>query len=103
MSEIQPRMAVAYHTVLLPEIQQEMLEAIRETYDGPLTIATDLMVWNVTKDNILLREVSFPDRVTPPKTTDAYKQAPRSGEATMSKYIMDGVWDGFVPPPLPKE
>jgi hypothetical protein len=30
-------MAVAYHTVLLPDIHQGMLEGIRKTYDGPLT------------------------------------------------------------------
>ena len=103
MSEIKPRMAVAYHTVLLSDIRQGMLEGIRKTYDGPLTIATDLMVWNVTKDTISLREAVFADRVTPPPTTEAYKKAPRSGEATMSKFVMDGVWKGFTPPPLPKE
>ena len=101
MSEIQPRMAVAFHTVLLPDIHQEMLEGIRKTYDGPLTIATDLMVWNVTKDAITMRMASFPDQVTPPSTTRAYQTAPRSGEATMSDYIMSGVWEGFTPPPLP--
>jgi ribonuclease Z len=103
MAEIRPRMAVAFHRVLLPDIQQGMLEAIRETYDGPLTIATDLMVWNVTKDTITMREAVFPDRVTPPPATDTYKKAPRSGEAKMSGYIMGGVWKGFTPPPLPKE
>jgi ribonuclease Z len=103
MSAIKPRMAVAFHTVLLPDIHQGMLEGIRKTYDGPLTIANDLMVWNVTKDAITMREAVFPDRVTPPPTTEAYKKAPRSGEAKMSKYVMDGVWKGFTPPPLPKE
>ena len=103
MSSVKPRMAVAYHTVLLPEIQQAMLESIRKVYDGPLTIATDLMVWNVTKDSIITREAVFPDRVTPPSTTEAYKNAQRSGEATMSKYVMDGVWEGFTPPPLPEK
>ncbi len=103
MSAVKPRMAVAFHTVLLPEIQQGMLEGIRETYDGPLNIATDLMVWNVTKDKIIMREASFPDRVTPPPTTEAYKKAQRSGEAKMSKYVMDGVWKGFTPPPLPEK
>ena len=103
MSEIKPRMAVAFHTVLLPDIQQEMLEGIRKTYDGPLTIATDLMVWNVTTDTITMRDAVFPDRVTPPSTTETYKSAPRSGEAKMSKYIMSGVWKGFTPPPLPKK
>ena len=103
MSAVKPRMAVAFHTVLLPDIHQGMLEGIRKTYDGPLTIANDLMVWNVTKDTITMREAVFPDRVTPPSTTQAYQDAPRSGEAKMSKYIMDGVWKGFTPPPLPKE
>ena len=103
MSEITPRMAIAFHTVLLPDIQQGMLEGIRKTYDGPLTIANDLMVWNVTKDTITLREAVFSDRVKPPPTTQGYKSAPRSGEAKMSKYIMDGVWKGFTPPPLPKK
>ena len=56
MSEIRPRMAVAFHTVLLPDIQQAMLEGIRETHDGPLTIASDLTVWNVTKDRITTRD-----------------------------------------------
>ena len=102
MSAINPRMAVAFHTVLLPNIQQGMFEGIRKTYDGPLAIANDLMVWNVTEDTVTMREAVFPDRVTPPSTTEAYQKASRSGLAKMSKYIMDGVWKGFIPPPLPK-
>ena len=101
MAAIKPRMAVAYHTVLLPDIQQDMQQGIRQSYDGPLTIATDRMVWIVTKDAITLREAVFPDRVTPPSTTKAFQTAPRSGLAKMSKYVMDGVWEGFTPPPLP--
>jgi ribonuclease Z len=101
MSAIRPRMAVAFHTVLMPDIQQGMLEGIRKTYDGPLTIASDLMVWNVTKDKITLREAVFPGRVTPPSVTKAYHEAKRSGEVRMSQFVMDGVWKGFTPPPLP--
>ena len=103
MSAIKPRMAIAFHTVLTPDIRQGMLEGIRKTYDGPLTIATDLMVWNVTKEAIMMREAVFPDRVTPPSTTEAYQKAPRSGIAKMSKSILDGIWKGFTPPPLPNK
>ena len=103
MAEVKPRMAVAYHSILMPEQYQDMLEEVRKTYDGPLTFATDLMVWNVTKDEITLREVVFPDRVSPPPTTPAYQKAKRSGEAKMSDYVMSGVWEGFTPPPLPDE
>ncbi len=57
----------------------------------------------MTKNAITLCEAVIPDRVTPPPTTKAYKKAPRSGEAAMSQFIMDGVWKGFTPPPMPKE
>jgi hypothetical protein len=59
-------MAIAYHALLLPELLQESTEKIRATYDGPLTIAGDLMVWNVTKDKITLREAVVSEMPYPP-------------------------------------
>ena len=59
--------------------------------------------WNMTKDAITTREAGFSDRVTSPATTEAYTKAPRSGIAEKSEYVRDGVWTGFVPPPLPDE
>jgi ribonuclease Z len=56
------------------------LEAVRQTYDGPLTFATDLLVWNVTQNAITMREAVFPNWVRLPSTTKAYKKTPRSGE-----------------------
>jgi len=103
MSAVKPRMAVAFHTVLLPDIQQGMFEGIRRTYDGPLTIADDLMVWNITQDAIAMRPAVIPERVRPPSTTQAYQDAKRSGIARMSEFVMSGVWDGFKPPALPEE
>ncbi len=60
MSEIKPRHAVAYHSFdeLLPSVR----DGIRETYDGPLSMATDMMVWNITKDAIVERMTVSPDR-----------------------------------------
>ena len=55
MSTIKPRHAVAFHFFNEEGTQYEMFEAIRETYDGPLSMATDLMVWNITKDKITER------------------------------------------------
>jgi ribonuclease Z len=53
MSTIGPRHAVAYHhqEELAPGIQAD----IRTTYDGPLSMATDLMTWNITEDKITER------------------------------------------------
>jgi hypothetical protein len=59
MSMVKPRMAVAYHYWNHRDIELEIYERVRETYDGPLTMADDLTVLNVTKDHIEVREVTF--------------------------------------------
>jgi ribonuclease Z len=74
MSHIGPRHAVAYHhqEELAPAIEQD----IRTTYDGPLSMAKDLMTWNITKDKITERmavvtrranAVEGPTRQPPPE------------------------------------
>ncbi len=103
MSEVKPRLAVAYHSILVPEMHQQILEEVRTTYDGPLAIATDLMAWNVSKSGIRQREVMAADRVQPPPTTAGYMKAKRSGEAQFSDYILSGKWPGYTPPPHPEK
>ncbi len=44
MSMVKPRMAVAYHFFNDPDTAPPILEGIRSTYDGPLTLAEDYMV-----------------------------------------------------------
>ena len=55
MSEINPRMAVAYHFFKDYDTTAEVYDRVRSTYDGPLSLAEDFMVWNVTKDEITER------------------------------------------------
>ncbi len=55
MSDIEPRMAVAYHFFNDFDTANNVFERIRSTYDGPLSLADDFMVWNVTKDAITVR------------------------------------------------
>jgi ribonuclease Z len=55
MAEIKPRMAVAYHFFKDFDTTAEVNDRIRTTYDGPLSLAEDFMVWNVTKDEIKVR------------------------------------------------
>ena len=55
MSEIQPRHAVAFHWFNEEGTRYNQYEGIRSTYDGPLSMATDMMVWNITKDEIVER------------------------------------------------
>jgi ribonuclease Z len=101
MAEVQPRLAVGYHTIRDPELDLMMIEEVRNVYDGPLVIADDLMAWTVTENAITLREVVSSERVQSPPTTEGYAKAPRSGEASYSDFIAAGKWKGFTPPPLP--
>jgi hypothetical protein len=55
MSMIEPRHAVAYHFFKDFDTTAEVNDRIRTTYDGPLSLAEDFMVWNITKDDIRVR------------------------------------------------
>ena len=102
MSAVRPRLAVGYHSVQSPENNAAIMDAVRKTYDGPLALARDLMVINVTKDNIKVRMAVVDEYVLPPNVTKDYITAPRSGQKHASKFIMGGKWKGYTPPPMPK-
>ena len=103
MSEVKPRLAVGYHSVQSPENNAAITDGVRKTYDGPLTLARDLMVINVTKDTIKVRMAIVDEYVLPPDVTEAYKKAPRTDEKQPSKHILSGKWKGYTPPPMPKK
>ena len=42
-----------------------MNRRVRKTYDGPLSLALDYMVWNVTKDDIEVRMAAKDEEVWP--------------------------------------
>jgi len=102
MSAIKPRMAVGYHSVQAPENNAAIMEGVRKTYDGPLTLARDLMVINVTRDDIVVRMATVDEYVLPPDVTKAYIDAPRTNEKSPSEIILEGKWEGYTPPPMPK-
>jgi ribonuclease Z len=104
MSAVRPRMAVAYHALLLPELLRQSTEAIRSTYDGPLTIAGDLVVWNVTKEEITVREAVVSEMPYPPPAGPEWGRAERSEPKgkKISDAIQGGWWDQYKPPPLPE-
>lgn len=52
MSTLKPKHAIAYHFFNEEGTRYGIYEGIRETYDGPLSMATDMMVWNLNKDGI---------------------------------------------------
>jgi len=44
--------SIAYHFFNEEGTRFEIYEQIRTTYDGALSLAADMMVWNITKDKI---------------------------------------------------
>ncbi len=102
MSAVKPRMAVGYHSVQSPENNAAIWDGVRKTYAGPLTLARDLMVINVTKENIKVRMAIVDEYVLPPNVTPAYVKAARSGQKHASEYISSGKWRGYTPPAMPK-
>jgi ribonuclease Z len=63
MSIDKPRMAIAYYFINDFDTAPNNQEGIRKTYDGPLTLARDMLVWNVTKEDIRVREVVYNENV----------------------------------------
>ncbi len=101
MSMVEPRMAVAYHYWNHRDIELEIFESVRKTYDGPLTMAADLTVINVKKDHIEVREASFNHEAWAQGTSREWDTAPRSEPATglMSDWLKNGELKGVNPPP----
>jgi len=107
MAEIEPRMAVAYHFFKDFDTTAEINDRIRTTYDGPLSLAEDFMVWNVTKDEIRVRLAVAAEETwspplagepQPPQDTDRETFSENTGipveDMTYSEFITDGAWDG---------
>jgi len=103
MAAVKPRLAVGYHSVQSPENNAAIMDGVRKTYDGPLELARDLMVINVTKDTIRTRMAIVDEYVLPPDVTEEYKNAPRSDDKSPSDYIESGKWKDYTPPPMPKK
>ena len=43
---------MAFHLFNEEATRYAIYDGIRQTYDGPLSMATDMMVWNTTRDEI---------------------------------------------------
>jgi len=93
MSMIKPRMAVAYHFFKDFDTTGDILERVRTTYDGPLSLAEDYMVWNVTKDKIRVRMAIVDEDVWPPPASEKPQLPDASTRIPYSKFIVGGKLD----------
>ncbi len=110
LNETKPRLGVATHFQYNDDTTPEIMNGITQWYKGPLVLATDLMVLNVSKDKsipikIRMGEVSnyawYPseklytsDELAPPRYNSPLAQ--------LSKYLLDNVIpeDVFNNPPI---
>jgi len=93
MSTIKPRRAIAYHFYKDHDTTGPILERIRKTYDGPLSLAEDHMVWNVTKDKITERLAVVDEHSwNPPLASPALPPDPND-RVGYSPEIWAGRWD----------
>ncbi len=93
MSLIKPRMAVAYHFFNDFDTQSGINDRIRTTYDGPLSLSIDYMVWNITRDDIRVRMAVVDDAVWPPPATEAPQVPDPSLRIPYSDMIAGGKYD----------
>jgi len=84
MSQIKPRMAIAYHFFKDFDTTANINDRVRTTYDGPLSLAEDFMVWNVTKDEITVRMAVVEEATWAPPLSGA-AQLP-GGDADRMKF-----------------
>ncbi len=98
MSEIKPGRAVAFHFLNEEATRYALYEEIRSTYDGPLSMATDMMVWNITKKGVTERMAVSPDEAWA-VPGEAVQPPPEKGTPSeYTPFILQGRWDEGVQP-----
>jgi ribonuclease Z len=90
MSQIKPRMAVGYHVFNDFDTKPQIMSEIRQTYDGPVELAIDYMVFNVTKDDIRVRMAAIDEAVWPQPSIYPQQAADPSKRVGFSDFVTDG-------------
>ena len=93
MSIIKPRMAVAYHFFNDFDTSASINDRIRTTYDGPLSLSVDYMVWNITKDKIRVRMAKVDEDVWPPPASEKPQLPDAKLRIPYSDWLTDGKSD----------
>jgi ribonuclease Z len=93
MSIIKPRMAIAFHFFNDWDTAPDIERRIRSTYDGPLSLSTDYMVWNITKNDIRVRMAIVDEDVWPPQPSEEPQVPDPTLQVGFSDFIANGKYD----------
>jgi ribonuclease Z len=89
-SKLKPGMAIAYHTFNDFNTAPDIIAGIRESYDGPLTLADDLLVWNVNEGGVTVRRVIATDEPLPAAPPTPAGPPDKSERTPRSKWLNEG-------------
>ena len=90
LEKVNPRLAVIYHFFNDFDTAPEMVAEVRKHYTGRLVLATDFLVVNVTKDQIVTRQAVVSDHVWPNKSEhEGFATAERKPRMVMSKWLSE--------------
>jgi ribonuclease Z len=94
MSTIKPRLAVGYHFFNEQATHDNILRGVLQTYTGPLSLAVDNMVWNITKEKITERMIVSPDQAWAVNGPNKPPKPPARGSVPdpISDFIKAGRW-----------
>ena len=94
MSTIKPRHAVGYHFFNEQGTHDDILMGVRQTYSGPLSLAVDNMVWNISKEKIVERMVVSPDQAWAVAGPNKPPSPPAKGTVPdpLTDFIKEGRW-----------
>ena len=100
MSLVEPRLAVGYHFYNDFDTEPEVRKRVRKTYDGPLSLAVDYMVWNVTKDDITVRMSAIDEEIWPSPPLKEKIPPEFTDVVPFSDFTLSGVlaWPEIVQP-----
>jgi ribonuclease Z len=90
MSGMKPRMAVGYHVFNDFDTAPAVVEMVRKTYSGPFTLATDYMVFNVTKDDMRVRMAVIDEDIWPQPSVTEKLPADPTQRIGFSEFIEEG-------------
>jgi ribonuclease Z len=93
MSTLRPGHAVAYHFFNEEGTRYAIYDGIRETYDGPLSMADDMMTWNITRDGVRERMAVSPDNAWDVDGTKPPPLPDKKSPPQESDFILGGRWD----------
>jgi len=94
MSVIKPRHAVGYHFFNEQATHDDVLVGVRQIYTGPLSLAVDNMIWNISKDKIVERMIISPDQAWAVNGPNKPPAPPAAGSVPdpISDFIKAGRW-----------